>query len=67
VHDEEQFQVRPTGAAGWVISACSGHGFKLGSLMGELMARAITGEMDAAALPDLAAGRVARPAWHKAA
>jgi sarcosine oxidase/sarcosine oxidase subunit beta len=67
VHDEEQFQVRPTGAAGWVISACSGHGFKLGSLMGELMARAITGEMDAADLPDLAAGRVARPAWHKAA
>lgn len=67
VHDEEQFQVLPTGGAGWVISACSGHGFKLGSLMGELVARAITGEMAASALPDLAAGRVNRPSWAKAA
>ncbi len=67
VHDQEEFQVRPTGAAGWVISACSGHGFKLGSLMGELVARAITGEMAAADLPALAAGKVARPSWHRQA
>ncbi len=67
VHDQEEFQVRPTGAAGWVISACSGHGFKLGSLMGELVARAITGEMNAADLPALAAGQVARPSWHRQA
>ena len=67
VHDREEFQVRPTGAAGWVISACSGHGFKLGSLMGELVGRAITGEMPAADLPALAAGQVTRPPWHKAA
>jgi glycine/D-amino acid oxidase-like deaminating enzyme len=63
VHDDEQFQVRPIGPAGWVISACSGHGFKLGSLMGELVARAIVGEMKAADVPDLAAGRVLTPPW----
>ena len=67
VHDHEEFQVRPFGAAGWVISACSGHGFKLGSLMGELVGRAITGEMPAADLPALAAGRVMQPPWHRAA
>ena len=58
VHEHEEFQVRPIGAAGWVISACSGHGFKLGSLMGDLVARAITGEMSDAAVTALAAGRV---------
>ena len=63
VHEHEEFQVRAAGAAGYVISACSGHGFKLGALMGELVARAIVGEMAASALPELAAGRVARPAW----
>ena len=67
VHDQEEFQVRSTGAAGWVISACSGHGFKLGSLMGDLVARAITGEMAAADLPALAAGQVGQPPWYKAA
>lgn len=66
VHEHEQFQVRPIGAAGWVISACSGHGFKLGSLMGELVARAITGEMVAGDVPDLAAGRVLSPVWRRA-
>ncbi|WP_158744454.1 FAD-binding oxidoreductase [Acidisphaera sp. L21] len=63
VNDHEEFQVRPIGPAGWVISACSGHGFKLGSLMGELVTRAITGEMPAAEVPDLAAGRVIDPPW----
>ena len=65
VQEHEEFQVRPTGSAGWVISACSGHGFKLGSLMGELVARAITGELPAADLPDLAAGRVLSPPWER--
>jgi sarcosine oxidase/sarcosine oxidase subunit beta len=58
VHKHEEFQIRPTGSAGWVVSACSGHGFKLGPLMGELTARAITGEMPASDLPGIAAGRV---------
>jgi sarcosine oxidase/sarcosine oxidase subunit beta len=63
VTEHEEFLVHPTGAAGWLISACSGHGFKLGSLMGELVARAITGEMQAADVADLAAGRVLAPKW----
>ena len=65
VRDHEEFRVEPIGAAGWVISACSGHGFKLGSLMGELVARGIAGETQAAEITALAAGRVRTPAWRK--
>ena len=65
VTETEEFLVHPTGAAGWLISACSGHGFKLGSLMGELVARAITGEMPAAEVTDLAGGRVTHPRWRE--
>ncbi len=61
VTEHEEFLVHPTGAAGWLISACSGHGFKLGALIGELVARAIAGEMPAAEVTELAAGRVAAP------
>ncbi len=67
VTDREEFLVRPTGDAGWVISACSGHGFKLGSLMGELVARGITGEMAAGQVTALAAGQVTQPPWRRAA
>ena len=67
VAEHEEFQVRPIGPAGWVVSACSGHGFKLGALMGELVARAVTGEMAAGDVPDLAAGRVLAPSWERAA
>jgi sarcosine oxidase/sarcosine oxidase subunit beta len=63
VTDTEAFHVEPIGAAGVIVSACSGHGFKLGALMGELVARALTGEMAMAALPDLAGGRVLHPRW----
>jgi sarcosine oxidase/sarcosine oxidase subunit beta len=63
VTEHEEFLVHPTGAAGWLISACSGHGFKLGALMGELVGRAITGEMPAADVTELAAGRVRAPYW----
>ena len=63
--DHEEFRVEPIGAAGWVISACSGHGFKLGSLMGELVARGIAGEVPAAEVTTLAAGRNQAPAWRK--
>jgi len=66
VTEHEEFLVHPTGAAGWLISACSGHGFKLGALMGELVGRAITGEMEAADVADLAAGRVLNPSWREA-
>lgn len=67
VTQTEAFHVTPVGAAGLIISACSGHGFKLGSLMGELVARAICGEMAMSDLPDLAAGRVVHPRWPVAA
>jgi sarcosine oxidase/sarcosine oxidase subunit beta len=63
VTEHEEFLVNPIGAAGWLVSACSGHGFKLGALMGELVGRAITGEMPAAEVPNLAAGRVLSPPW----
>jgi glycine/D-amino acid oxidase-like deaminating enzyme len=56
VTKDERFVVRPIGAKGIVQSACSGHGFKLGALMGEGVARAIAGEMDCGALAEWAAG-----------
>jgi glycine/D-amino acid oxidase-like deaminating enzyme len=65
VTEHEEFLVHPTGAAGWLISACSGHGFKLGALMGELVGRAIAGEMPAAEVTELAAGRVLNPSWRE--
>ncbi len=66
VTEDEGFLVHPTGAAGWLISACSGHGFKLGSLIGDLVARAITGEMPAAKVTELAGGRSTTPPWRNA-
>lgn len=65
VREQEEFLVSPIGAAGWVVSACSGHGFKLGSLMGELVARGIAGEVPEAEITALAAGRVPVPSWRK--
>lgn len=65
VREHEEFLVKPIGSAGWVISACSGHGFKLGSLMGELTARGIAGETPAAEVTELAAGRTRTPSWRK--
>ena len=65
VREQEEFLLEPIGSAGWVISACSGHGFKLGSLMGELAARGIAREMPAAEITALAAGRTRTPPWHK--
>jgi sarcosine oxidase/sarcosine oxidase subunit beta len=65
VTEHEEFLVHPTGPAGWLISACSGHGFKLGALMGELVGRAIAGETPAQEVTDLAAGKVLAPSWQK--
>jgi sarcosine oxidase/sarcosine oxidase subunit beta len=55
VSEDERFIVRPEGDRGWVISACSGHGFKLAPAMAEAVAQALTGERDAAAIPAWAA------------
>ena len=63
VTETEQFLVHPIGPAGWLVSACSGHGFKLGALIGELVGRAIAGEMAASEVTELAAGRVLTPPW----
>lgn len=57
VERKEQFVVRSFGSSGWVVSACSGHGFKLQPLITDGLARAIGGECDAATLADWAAGR----------
>lgn len=54
--DSESFRVVPWGARGWVVSACSGHGFKLGPLIGEGVAAAIAGRIGEAALTAWAAG-----------
>ena len=42
---DERFVVEPWGRRAWVISACSGHGFKLGALIGDGAAAAIAGEI----------------------
>ena len=54
---EERFLVHPFGRAGWIVSACSGHGFKLAPLIADGVAGAIAGERDAAGVPAWAAGR----------
>jgi len=41
---DERFVVEPIGTKGWVLSACSGHGFKLGPLVGDRLARTLLGE-----------------------
>lgn len=62
VTDDERFVVRPLGRAGYIQSACSGHGFKLGPLIGEGVARAIAGETAAGDLAEWAAARPVRVA-----
>jgi sarcosine oxidase/sarcosine oxidase subunit beta len=56
VTHDEGFLVRQQGAKTWLCSACSGHGFKMGPLMGDAIAAAIAGERDPAKLPAWAAG-----------
>ena len=41
VTDDERFVVEKQGAQGWVMSPCSGHGFKFGAVMGLELARTI--------------------------
>ncbi|MCB8836443.1 FAD-binding oxidoreductase [Aurantimonas sp. VKM B-3413] len=54
----EEFQVKPWGRKAWVVSACSGHGFKLGPLIGDGVAAAIAGERSDGDTVRLAAGRM---------
>jgi sarcosine oxidase/sarcosine oxidase subunit beta len=57
VTDDERFVVEPIGKATWLLSACSGHGFKLGPLIASGLADAITGRRPAAEVTPWAAGR----------
>lgn len=47
VSEDERFIVRPAGARAWIISACSGHGFKLAPAMAEAVAAVLAGECPA--------------------
>jgi sarcosine oxidase/sarcosine oxidase subunit beta len=57
VTEDEGFIIKPIGAKGYGLSACSGHGFKFGPLMGEGLARVVAGERPAEGLEAWAAGR----------
>ena len=57
VTEDESFIADAIGQNGYVLSACSGHGFKLGPLMGEGVARVIAGERERSQLPHWAGGR----------
>ncbi|RAI00192.1 FAD-dependent oxidoreductase [Acuticoccus sediminis] len=61
IDPSEEFQVRPWGSRAWIQSACSGHGFKLGPLIGDSVAAAIAGERDPAETTRWAAGRMTKP------
>ncbi len=57
VTDDERFVVEPIGKYGWLLSACSGHGFKLAPLIATGLADAILGRRTAADVTEWAAGR----------
>ena len=56
VTDNERFVVEKLGSRGWLMSPCSGHGFKFGAVMGLELARTIAMDRDAAAHARWAAG-----------
>ncbi len=64
VTEDERFVVEPIGPAGWLLSACSGHGFKLAPLIATRLADALVGRIGldrvsgfAAGLPDIPSTR----------
>lgn len=56
VTEDERFVVEQQGAKGWLMSPCSGHGFKFGAVMGLELARTIASGRDPAAHARWAAG-----------
>jgi glycine/D-amino acid oxidase-like deaminating enzyme len=56
VEPKERFVVEPIGAAGWIMSGFSGHGFKFASVLGLEFAKTIGGMRDAATFTAWAAG-----------
>jgi glycine/D-amino acid oxidase-like deaminating enzyme len=61
VTDDERFIVEKLGGKGWVMSPCSGHGFKFAALMGRELARTIVDERDEATHARWAAGLADEP------
>ncbi|WP_336980871.1 NAD(P)/FAD-dependent oxidoreductase [Altererythrobacter fulvus] len=57
VTEDEAFIVRPLGAKGHFVSACSGHGFKLAPLVAERLAAGLCGEIGDAELTAYCAAR----------
>lgn len=57
VTEDERFVVEKTGAKGWLMSPCSGHGFKFGAVMGLELARTVTTNREPTAHARWAAGR----------
>ena len=55
VEPNERFIVEQTGRT-WVVSACSGHGFKFGAVMGLAVADGVAARRDARDITDWAAG-----------
>jgi glycine/D-amino acid oxidase-like deaminating enzyme len=45
IDDSEEFIARPLGQAAWLLSCCSGHGFKFGAAIGEGFAALIDGRI----------------------
>ncbi|MEM8915237.1 MAG: FAD-dependent oxidoreductase [Pseudomonadota bacterium] len=58
VSDDENFVVRPISENAWFLAGFSGHGFKFGALMGEIVVRAIDGKMPTETAVALAAGDI---------
>ena len=56
VTEDERFVVEKHGAKGWLMSACSGHGFKFGAVMGLELARTLASGRDPTAHARWAAG-----------
>ncbi len=56
VTEDERFVVEPIGKSSWLLSACSGHGFKLGPLISSGLADALAGRRAAGEIPNWAAG-----------
>jgi glycine/D-amino acid oxidase-like deaminating enzyme len=56
VTEDERFVVEKQGARGWLMSPCSGHGFKFGAVMGLELARTLATGRDPAAHARWAAG-----------
>lgn len=61
VTSDEAFRAEPLGRAAWAVSACSGHGFKLGPLVGTGIAIGVLGRAPAEAVSAWIAGRGEAP------